>query len=232
MRNYELMMVVTPQLDEEGLAATLERVGRYVSERGGSVVQQRRWGAVRRLAYPIKDYKEGTYVLTHLELDAQEAGELETSIKVSEDILRHLLIRIDEIPEPIEERPQAVTATEESPDTPEAATATEEPAAAVEGEPVAAAEEPVATTEAEPVATAEAEPATATEEPVVAVEAEPVAAAEEPIATAEAEPVATAEEPVATVEDEPVATAEEPVATAEDEPTDSDPAGDAEERKE
>jgi small subunit ribosomal protein S6 len=184
LRNYELMMVVTPQLDEEGIAATLERVGRYVSERGGSVVQQRRWGNVRRLAYPIRDYKEGTYVLTHLELDAQEVGELEASIKVSEDILRHLMLRIDEIPEPIEERPQAVPAAEE-PSTPEGepVASAEEPVAAVEDEPVASAEEPVAAVESEPVAQ------TATEEPPAAVEAEPVAAAtEEPVATTENEP--------------------------------------------
>ena len=227
LRNYELMMVMTPQLDEDGIAATLERVGRYVSERGGTVVQQRRWGNVRRLAYPIRDFKEGTYVLTHLELDAQETGELEASVKASEDILRHLLVRIDEIPEPIEERPQTVT-TEEAV-APVEAEATEEPVATVEAEPVATAEEPVAPVEAE-----------ATEEPVAAVEAEPVATAEEPVAAVDAEPVATAEEPVAAVDAEPVATAEEPAAAEEAEPVaaavagsaDSDQAGDSEEQKE
>ena len=98
MRYYELMMVV-PQTDDEGLSATLERVNNDIGERGGTVVRQERWGGLRRLAYPINDHNEGSYVLTHLELDPERAGELEANLRVSENILRHLLLRIDSIPE-------------------------------------------------------------------------------------------------------------------------------------
>ena len=98
MRYYELMMVV-PQTDDEGLSATLERVNNDIGERGGTVVRQERWGGLRRLAYPINNHNEGSYVLTHLELDPERAGELEANLRVSENILRHLLLRIDSIPE-------------------------------------------------------------------------------------------------------------------------------------
>ena len=110
MRYYELMMVV-PQTDDEGLSATLERVNNDIGERGGTVVRQERWGGLRRLAYPINNHNEGSYVLTHLELDPERAGELEANLRVSENILRHLLLRIDSIPEarvtPVQEAPAA-----------------------------------------------------------------------------------------------------------------------------
>ena len=118
MRYYELMMVVVPQIDEEGLSATLERVNHYVSERGGNVVRQERWGRLRRLAYPIKNYNEGNYVLTHLEMEPQDAKDLETSLTLSEDVLRHLLVKIDAIPEVRVEQPQATAATVASAQTP------------------------------------------------------------------------------------------------------------------
>ncbi len=177
MRYYELMMVV-PQTDDEGLSATLERVNNDIGERGGTVVRQERWGGLRRLAYPINNHNEGSYVLTHLELDPERAGELEANLRVSENILRHLLLRIDSIPEarvtPVQEAPAPVaeaapadtsaTAEEGSAqETAEAAPAdtsasVEEDAAQDATEAVAAGDEPVSEAQGE-AATAEAEPA-------------------------------------------------------------------------
>ena len=113
LRYYELMMVV-PQMDEEGLSATLDRVNNDIGERGGTVVRQQRWGGLRRLAYPINDQNEGNYVLTHLELDPESASELEANLRVSENILRHLLLRIDSIPE-VKETPPQPAPVEEAP---------------------------------------------------------------------------------------------------------------------
>ena len=98
MRYYELMIVVSPQVDDEGLSATLDRMNGYVTQRGGSVVRQERWGQLRRLAYPIRNYNEGNYVLTHLEMDPQDTKALEASLMLSEDVLRHLLVKIEAIP--------------------------------------------------------------------------------------------------------------------------------------
>ena len=157
MRYYELMMVV-PQTDDEGLSATLERVNNDIGERGGTVVRQERWGGLRRLAYPINDHNEGSYVLTHLELDPERAGELEANLRVSENILRHLLLRIDSIPEarvtPVQEAPAAAAAAEAVPA--DASATAEEDVAQEATEAVAAGDEPTSEAEGE-AATAEAE---------------------------------------------------------------------------
>ena len=99
MKYYELMMVVAPQVDEEGLTVTLGKVSDYVTQRGGVVVRQEQWGGVRRLAYPIKNYTEGKYILTHIELEPQDAQDLEAGLRLSEEVLRHMLLRVESIPE-------------------------------------------------------------------------------------------------------------------------------------
>ena len=196
MRYYELMMVVPP-MDDEVLSATLDRVNNDIAERGGTVVRQQRWGGLRRLAYPIKDHNEGNYVLTHLELEPERAGELEANLRVSENVLRHLLLRIDSIPEVKETPPQPAPAAEEAP----VDVAAEAPAATEEA-PAAEAAEVEAPAEAESTETAAAEaPA---EEPVAEAEVEAVAETEEETAPeAEAEPAAADEAPEAEAADEP-----------------------------
>jgi small subunit ribosomal protein S6 len=159
LRYYELMMVV-PQTDDEGLSATLERVNNDIGERGGTVVRQERWGGLRRLAYPINDHNEGSYVLTHLELDPERAGELEANLRVSENILRHLLLRIDSIPEarvtPVQEAPAPAAAAAAEAVPADASATAEEDVAQEATEAVAAGDEPTSEAEGE-AATAEAE---------------------------------------------------------------------------
>ena len=179
MRYYELMMVV-PQTDDEGLSATLERVNNDIGERGGTVVRQERWGGLRRLAYPINDHNEGSYVLTHLELDPERAGELEANLRVSENILRHLLLRIDSIPEarvtPVQEAPApAAEAAAEAAPADTSATA-EEDVAQEATEAVVAGDEPTSEAEGE-AATAEAEPAPQAETEAAATDDAPEAEA-------------------------------------------------------
>jgi small subunit ribosomal protein S6 len=99
LRNYELMMVVVPHLDDEFFAATLEKVNVYIGDHGGNVVGQQRWGGVRRLAYPIRSYTEGSYVVTHFEIEPEHANDLGASLMVSEDVLRHLIVKVDEFGE-------------------------------------------------------------------------------------------------------------------------------------
>ena len=149
MRYYELMMVVAPQIEEEEISATLDRVNHYVSERGGVVVRQERWGRQRRLAYPIKNYNEGSYVLTHLEMEPDATQGLEASIVLSRDVLRHLLVKIDAIPEVKEQAPAEAIATDEP------ATPAEDQATVVEDEPATPAEDQATVVEDEPATPAE-----------------------------------------------------------------------------
>ena len=179
LRYYELMLVVSPQVDDEGMTVALDRVNRYVSDHGGSVVRQEQWGRLRRLAYPIRNFNEGNYVLTHLEMDPQDTKDLEASLHLSEDVLRHLLVRIDSIPpappprtEPVEAAAESA-ATEASQaeaaadDAPASAEATAESAEADATQAEAAADEAPAGPEAQATeAAADAtEPETSNESP-------------------------------------------------------------------
>ena len=92
LRDYELILVISPEADEEQATATVERVSGFITEHGGSVSNQEKWG-VRRLAYPIQEFREGNYVLTEFVLDPARAPELEASIVASTEILRHLLVK-------------------------------------------------------------------------------------------------------------------------------------------
>jgi len=95
MRNYELVMVISPDLSEDEVSSSVERVQRFVSERGGEVLKVDRWGR-RRLAYPIRRFTEGHYVIAQLRLDASAVRELDRNLEVAESVLRHLVVRTDE----------------------------------------------------------------------------------------------------------------------------------------
>jgi len=230
LRYYELMMVVVPQIDEEGLSATLDRVNHYVGERGGSVVRQERWGRLRRLAYPIKNYNEGNYVLTHLEMEPQDAKDLEASLILSEDILRHLLVKVDAIPEIKEQPPQATV------ETTEAATAPPEPSQAEEGAPQEASAAVSTDLPAPPAedqaATVVDELAPPAEDQATTVVDEPATPTEDQTATVEDEPATPTEDQTATVVDELAPPAEDQAATVVDEPEITSPDQEPPEKKE
>jgi small subunit ribosomal protein S6 len=95
LRDYELLCVINPDIADEDLSAAIERVSNAIVARGGEVADVQPWGR-RRLAYPIQRHVEGTYVLTNLRLDPSRTRELESSLFISEDVLRHLLVRKDE----------------------------------------------------------------------------------------------------------------------------------------
>jgi len=95
LRDYELVVVIDPEIDEEKLSATLDRISQFVTTRGGEVIDVDRWGK-RKLAYPIKRRSEGDYVITHFRLEPAQAAELEAGLRLSEEVLRHLLIRSED----------------------------------------------------------------------------------------------------------------------------------------
>jgi len=108
--DYELLMVVSPEADEDRVTGLVDRVASYVTEGGGSISNQENWG-VRRLAYPIQRFQEGNYMLTQFVLDPKLVLELDRTLVASEDVLRHLVTRIEK-PEPKEQPPEP---TEEPP---------------------------------------------------------------------------------------------------------------------
>jgi small subunit ribosomal protein S6 len=90
MRNYELVCVLQPDLDEAAFNAVIDRIKGWVTEAGGSVDKVEVWGR-RRLAYPIRKQMEGQYVLLNLSLQPNTTAELERNIRYQETVLRHML---------------------------------------------------------------------------------------------------------------------------------------------
>lgn len=95
MRDYELTVIISPQVDEEKLKATVDKISHWVTDKGGNVVQIDPQGK-RKLAYPIKKFMEGNYLMAKFQADAKMTKEIETNLKMSEDILRYLLIKVGE----------------------------------------------------------------------------------------------------------------------------------------
>jgi small subunit ribosomal protein S6 len=94
MRRYELMLVLRPDLADDKVQASLERTARAIAAGGGQIVKQAPWGR-RRLAYPIDHYREGSYYVILFEAPATAIAELERGLLISEEVLRHLVTRVE-----------------------------------------------------------------------------------------------------------------------------------------
>jgi len=94
MRRYELMLVLRPDLAEDKVQGTLERAARAIAAGGGQIVKQAPWGR-RRLAYPIDHHREGSYYVILFEAPATAITELERGLLISEEVLRHLVTRVE-----------------------------------------------------------------------------------------------------------------------------------------
>lgn len=96
MRNYELTFVVRADIPEDAVASTIEQIQNWVTaDEGNEVLRVDQWGR-RKLAYPINDQREGHYVLLEISLATASIAELERNLKLSDAVLRYLLIRGDE----------------------------------------------------------------------------------------------------------------------------------------
>ena len=96
MRTYELLFIAQPDLDEEGLTALAERTTQVITDHGGEIVKVEQMGR-RELAYPIRRHTAGFYILVHAAMELAAIQELERVLKLNEDVLRHLLVRLDDL---------------------------------------------------------------------------------------------------------------------------------------
>jgi small subunit ribosomal protein S6 len=163
-RDYELGFILNPEVSEEQTGAILERIEKIVKNYDGQVVKVNQWGR-RRLAYPIEHHRDGYYVFIDMILTPETVLELDRTLKVSEEVMRHLVKRRDpkavqKEREEREEREARAAATAAS-QTQDATTA--EPETAVEAQvPV----EVVAEPEEEILVTGEEEPIVLTPEEI------------------------------------------------------------------
>ncbi len=180
MREYELVLVVSPEGGEEGFPATVDRVHGLIKERGGEIKNVDRWGR-RRLAYPLDRFTEGYYSISQFTLGPQDVREIEGSLDLADDVLRHLVVRMEE---PIVIRPEL------DPDAPVQLPADKPAEGAKEAPAEAAAEEPAEAAAEEPAEAPAKEPAEApAKEPAEAPAREPAEApAREPAEAPAREP--------------------------------------------
>ena len=94
MRDYELVMILSPEATEAEAAETVDRITSLISDGGGAVTEQDNWG-IRRLAYPIQRFIEGNYFIARCKMEAQAAVELDNTLNTSQDVLRHLVFRLN-----------------------------------------------------------------------------------------------------------------------------------------
>ena len=94
MRDYELAFIVRPNIDDNGVTAVVDKVSQFVKSANGEVASVDVWGR-RNLAYPINNHREGVYVLFQAKMSPSALTELERNLKLSEEIIRYLLIKVD-----------------------------------------------------------------------------------------------------------------------------------------
>jgi small subunit ribosomal protein S6 len=94
MRRYELMLVIRPDIADDRSQAIIDRTTRQIVGSGGQIVKVAPWGR-RRLAYPIDRHREGSYHIVIFEAPADAIAELERSLLITEELLRHLVTRVE-----------------------------------------------------------------------------------------------------------------------------------------
>ena len=92
MRDYEVLYIVRPDLDDDKVQDAVKRVNTLIERSGGAADHTNLWGK-RKLAYEVKHQKEGIYVLQDFQIGPERVPELEAALKITEEVLRHLIVR-------------------------------------------------------------------------------------------------------------------------------------------
>jgi small subunit ribosomal protein S6 len=94
-RRYELVYVVSPEGTDDQITEIHQQVEATVRRMGGQIDRTENWGR-RKLAYEIGRHKEGTYVLEAIDGDGEVVKEIDRRLRVTDLVIRHLIVRIDE----------------------------------------------------------------------------------------------------------------------------------------
>ena len=92
LQDYELILILNPDIAEEALESRLNGISQFITSREGVVSEVNKWGK-RKLAYPVKHFLEGIYILAKFQMKPAGAKELESNLRIYEEIIRHLLIK-------------------------------------------------------------------------------------------------------------------------------------------
>lgn len=92
MRFYEAAYILSPQIDEEVENSIVEKFSQAITSDGGEVQGIDKWGK-KRLAYPVKGFKEGNYIIMRFKSSIKTASEIERLLKLQDEVLKSLLVK-------------------------------------------------------------------------------------------------------------------------------------------
>ena len=95
-RTYEVIFIVDPDAAEDDVMKLSEGVQKIITGQGGSITKTEMMGK-RQLAYEINHKKDGSYVLLEVEGSGKEIAEVERRMRVNDQILRYMTVRVDEM---------------------------------------------------------------------------------------------------------------------------------------
>ena len=87
MRNYEIMLILPPEADDEVVNGAVDRIAKVIGPSGGEVGNVDRWGR-RRMAYEIAKQKEGYYVVVGATADPSTIKELDRVLSLADEVIR------------------------------------------------------------------------------------------------------------------------------------------------
>src|SRR5579872_3973881 len=105
-RVYEELFIVRPDATDEEIDPLVEQLTNTVASKGGNVDKSEKWG-IRKLAYRVKKYNEGNYVLMHFTAEPDAVQEIERRLRVSDMVLKFITVRIDQKMKKVDKRRKA-----------------------------------------------------------------------------------------------------------------------------
>lgn len=94
MRNYELMFVVKPTLEDDATVTVVETMKKVLEGEKAKILSEKNIGR-RELAYEVKGFKNGNYFLITVEAEPNAVKEFDRVANINEDIIRHIVVRVD-----------------------------------------------------------------------------------------------------------------------------------------
>jgi small subunit ribosomal protein S6 len=91
IHDYELVYILSPDLADDALESRVNTISQFITTREGVIADVQKWGK-KKLGYPIKHFIEGNYVLAKFKMSPSKAKELEANLRITEDVIRHLLV--------------------------------------------------------------------------------------------------------------------------------------------
>jgi small subunit ribosomal protein S6 len=92
LQDYELVYIISPEISDDVLETRVNVITQFITGRDGVIAGVEKWGK-KKLAYPIQHFLEGNYVLTKFKMSPARCKELEANLRISEEIIRHLLVK-------------------------------------------------------------------------------------------------------------------------------------------